>query len=94
MIHHFVSEAEGVRGASVPGYVATQFELVWVAVFGPARLVDSVSGVTVIVACWGMPPRSVDRSWLSRFVFPNILQVLPVALAIVYRRGGAGWYSG
>ena len=49
MIHHFVSEAEGVCGASVLGYVATQFELVWLAVFGPAGLVDSVSGVMVIV---------------------------------------------
>ena len=56
MIRHFVSEAEGVRGASVPGYVATQFELVWVAVFGPAGLVDDVSGVMVIVARWGTPP--------------------------------------
>ena len=55
MIHHFVSEAEGVHGASVPGYVATQFELVWAAVFVLAGLVDNVSGVTVIVACWGAP---------------------------------------
>ena len=51
MIHHFVSEAEGVRGAPVPGYVATHFELVWVAVFGPAGLVDNVSGVMIIVMC-------------------------------------------
>ena len=79
MIHHFVTEAEGVRGASVLGYVATQFELVWLAVFSPAGLVDSVSGVTVIVACWGTPPRSVDRSWLSCFVFQYILQVFPIA---------------
>ena len=47
--------------------------------FGPAGLVDSVSGVTIIVMCWGAPPRSVDRSWLSCFVFQYILQVLPVA---------------
>ena len=56
MIHHFVGEAEGVCGASVSGYVATQFKLIWLAVFGPAGLVDSVSSVTVIVACWGAPP--------------------------------------
>ena len=68
MIHHFVSEAEGVCGASVPGYVATHLELVWVAVFGLAGLVD-VSGVTVIIAHWGAPPRSVDRSLLSCFIF-------------------------
>ena len=79
MIHHFISEAEGVCGASVSGYVATQFELVWVAVFGPAGLVYGVSVATVIVACWGAPPRSIDRSWLSCFVFQYILRVLPVA---------------
>ena len=79
MIHYFVSEAEGVRGASVPGYVATQVELLWVAMFSPTGLVEGVSGVTVIVASRGVPPRSVDRSWLSCFVFQNILQVLPVA---------------
>ena len=56
MIHHFVGEAEGVCGASMPGYVATQFELVWVAVFGPAGLVDNVSGMMVIIARWGAPP--------------------------------------
>ena len=55
MIHHFVSEAEGVRGALVPGYVATQFKLVWVAVFGPVGLVYGISVVTVIVARWARP---------------------------------------
>ena len=60
MIHHFVSEAEGVCGASVPGYVATEVGLVWVAVFGPAGLVDDISGAMVTVARWGVPPRSVD----------------------------------
>ena len=94
MIHHFISEAEGVRGASVPGYVATQFELVWVAVFGPTGLVDSVSGVTIIVTYWGAPPQSVDRSWLSCFVFQYILQVLPIALGRSVLAWGAGWYSG
>ena len=79
MIHYFVSEAEGVCGASVPGYVATQVRLIWVAMFGPAGFVDGVSGVTVVVARWGTPPRSIDRSWLSCFVFQYILQVLPVA---------------
>ena len=56
MIHYFVSEVEGVCGASVPSYVATQFRLVWVAMFGPAGLVDDVSGAAVIVARWGAPP--------------------------------------
>ena len=55
MIHYFVSEAEGVCGASVPGYVAMQFELVWVVVFGPAELVVSVSGMTVIITRCGAP---------------------------------------
>ena len=54
------------------------------AVFGPAGLVDSVSGVTVIIARWGAPPRSVDRSWLSYFVFQYILQVSRVALESVF----------
>ena len=56
MIHYFIGAAEGVCGASMPDYVATQFELVWVAVFGPAGLVYGVSVVTVILACWGTPP--------------------------------------
>ena len=56
MTHHFISEAEGVCGASVPGYVATQVELVWVAVFGSAGLVDDVSGLTVIIVRWGAHP--------------------------------------
>ena len=93
MIHHFVSEAEGVCGASVPGYVATQLELVWVAVFGPAGLVADVSGATII-ARWGAPPRSVDRSWLSYFVFQNILQVLPVALGRSVSTWGCGLVFG
>ena len=42
-------------------------------------LFHSASGVMIIVACWGAPPRSVDRSWLSCFVFQYILQVLPIA---------------
>ena len=71
MIHYFVSEAEGVRGASVPGNVATLVELLWVAMFGPTGLVEGVSGVTVVVACRDAPPRSVDRSWLSCFVAPG-----------------------
>ena len=69
MIHYFVREAEGVCGASVPGYVATLVGLFWVAMFGPTGLVDDVSGAAVIIAHWGTPPRSVDRSWLSYLVF-------------------------
>ena len=90
MIHYFVSEAEGVCGASVPGYMATQFELVWVGVFGSAGLVDDVSGTTIIVARWGVPPPSVGRSWLSCFVFQNILQVLPVTLGRSVSAWGCG----
>lgn len=81
-------------GASVSGYVATQFELVWVAMFGPAGLVDGVSGVTVIIAHWGAPPRSVDQSWLSCFVFQNILQALPVALCCSVSAWGCGLVFG
>ena len=78
----------------MPGYEATQFELVWVAVFGLAELVDDVSGVTVIVARWGAPPRSVDRSWLSCFIVQNILQVVPVALSRSVSAWGCGLVSG
>ena len=56
MIHHFISEAEGVCGASVPGHVATQSGQVWLVVFGPAGFTVSVSGMMVIVMCCGAPP--------------------------------------
>ena len=94
MIHHFVSGAEVVCGASMPGYVAMQLELVWVAMFGPAGFVDDVSGVTVVVARWGTPPRSVDRSWLSCFIVQNILQVVPVTLSHSVSAWGCRLVSG
>ena len=94
MIHYFVNEAEGVCGTSVPGYLATQLELVWVVVFGTTGLVDDVSGATIIVARWGTPPRSIDRSWLSCFIFQNNLQVLPVALSRSVSAWGCGLVSG
>ena len=72
------------------GYIPTQLELVWVAVFGPAGLVDDVSGTTIILARWGTPPRSLDRFWLACFVFQNILQVLPIALG----RSISAWWCG
>ena len=56
MIHHFIGEAEGVCGASVPGYVATQSGCVCLVVFGPGGFAVSVSGMTVIVMCCNTPP--------------------------------------
>ena len=82
MIHYFVSEAEGVCGASVPGYVATQLKLVWVAVFGPAGLVDNVSWLSCFVFQYILqvlpvaPGRSV-LAWGCGLVFGLISRFIP-----------------
>ena len=55
MFHYFISEAQGVCGASMSGSVTTQFGWSWSAVFGPDRLVFIVSDVAAVVARWGAP---------------------------------------
>ena len=56
MIHYFIGEAEGVCGASVPGFVATQCDYVWPVMFGLAGLIIGVPSMTVIVMRYGAPP--------------------------------------
>ena len=40
----------------MPGYVAVQSGCVLLVVFGPAGFAVSVSGMTVLVMCFGAPP--------------------------------------
>ena len=94
MSHYFISEAEGVCGASVPGYVETQSGYVRLVMFGPVGFAVSVSGMTVIVMCCGAPPWSVDQSWLSCGVIQSITQVLSIAPGRSKLAWGCGLVSG
>ena len=56
MFHYFISEAEGVCGASEPGYVAAYSYWVWSVMSGLAGFMSIVSGMTVGVMSCGAPP--------------------------------------
>ena len=56
MSHYFVSEAKGVCGASVSGYVAVYSDWVWSVMSGLAGFISIVSGMTIGVMSYGVPP--------------------------------------
>ena len=60
IFHYFISEAQGVCGASVLGDITTELKRALSVLFGLSGL--TVSGATVVVTYRGAPTRSIDRS--------------------------------
>ena len=56
MFHYFVSEAEGVCGASIMGNNATEFGGSPYVVFALSEVVLVTRGLIVVLSCWGTSP--------------------------------------
>ena len=89
---YFISEAEGVCGASISGQVATYFGCGPSVIFGLDITMLAMFGSIAVIARRGMPPFSIDRSSLTCFILQALPEIICVSLSSFVSVFTVRWY--